>query len=99
MAENALTIPKESLQRRGDQTGVYVLDGDKVTFRPVTIGAANITRVQIVDGLTSEDTVALAKVFRELDVLLEQGVIDKMQWNDAKNDGLKNLVARRLMRA
>ena len=45
--ENAITIPKEALFREGGQTGVYVLNGNKLAWRPVTLGVGNVTRTQV----------------------------------------------------
>jgi hypothetical protein len=59
VVENALVIPKETL--RHDQHGdyVYVLKGDVVERRPVKKGIASLTQVQIVEGLSDSDAVAL----------------------------------------
>jgi HlyD family secretion protein len=59
VAENALTIPKETLRREGGVEGVYLLQGDRIAWRPVKTGIANVTRRQIVDGLKAGDSVAL----------------------------------------
>ena len=59
VAENALTIPKEALRRQGDQNGVFLLEGDGLAWRTVELGAASITRVEVVSGLADGDAVAL----------------------------------------
>ncbi len=56
--ENALTIPKEALRREGGQTGVFVLAGDRLEWRKVTLGVNNTTRTQV-SGLQDGDAVAL----------------------------------------
>jgi HlyD family secretion protein len=56
--DNALTIPKESVRRELGQAGVYVLDGDRLVWRNVTLGVNNVTRTQV-DGLKEGDAVAL----------------------------------------
>lgn len=59
VVDNALTIPREALLRRGDQTGVFVLaQGDKVAWKPVQIGVATTTRAEV-QGLGDSDAVAL----------------------------------------
>lgn len=58
-AANALTVPKESVVRRDGQTGVWLLEGDKVRWRTVTLGIASITRAEIALGLKAGDRVAL----------------------------------------
>ncbi len=59
VAEGALTIPREALRRHGADNGVYVLDGARVRWRKVATGISSITRIQILDGLTESDSVAL----------------------------------------
>jgi RND family efflux transporter MFP subunit len=66
--ENALTLPKEALRREGDETGVLLLQGDKVIWRPVKLGAASVTHVEITNGLNAGDRVALP-----VDVQLRNG--------------------------
>jgi HlyD family secretion protein len=67
--ENALTLPKEALRRQGDETGVFLLqDGNKIVWRPVKVGAASVTRVEITSGLQVGDKVALP-----VDVPLKSG--------------------------
>ncbi len=69
VVENALTIPREALRKKGDQTGVFVLDADHVTWRPVSTGVTSLTRAEVVSGLKESDEVALAS-----DVPLKSGV-------------------------
>ena len=59
LVQDALTIPKEALRRDGNETGVYLLQGETIGWRKVQTGASNITRVQIVEGLKEGDAVAL----------------------------------------
>ena len=56
--ESALTIPKEAVRREGGHDGVYVLDGDRLAWRNVTLGVNNTTRTQV-DGIQESDAVAL----------------------------------------
>ncbi len=56
---NAVRIPKEGVVREGGQTGVWVVESGKVKWRPVKLGIANITTVQIMDGLKGGEEVAL----------------------------------------
>ena len=58
VANNALTVPKEALRRRADKTGVYVLNGNTLRWRPVEIGASDITKAEIVSGLKEGDVAA-----------------------------------------
>jgi multidrug efflux pump subunit AcrA (membrane-fusion protein) len=57
--ENSLTIPREALRRQGNQTGVFVLEGSIVRWRPIRTGAQSVTRVQVLEGLAEGDAVAL----------------------------------------
>ena len=57
-AGDALTVPKEALRTQSGQTGVYVLEGDHVVWKKVTLGVANTTRTQV-EGLNQGDAVAL----------------------------------------
>jgi HlyD family secretion protein len=59
VVENAITLPKEALRRQGNETGVLILEGKKVTWRKVRIGASSVTRVQILEGLAEGDAAAL----------------------------------------
>lgn len=56
--ENAITIPKEAVYRERGQTGVYVLDGDRIKWRVITQGVNNTTRTQVHE-LKEGDAVAL----------------------------------------
>ncbi|MBI4873160.1 MAG: efflux RND transporter periplasmic adaptor subunit [Acidobacteria bacterium] len=61
VVENALTIPKEALRREGSQTGVYVLEGARLTWRAVRTGISSVTRIEAVEGLKEGDPVALIR--------------------------------------
>ena len=56
----ALTIPKEALRRRGNETGVFKLEGEIVRWQRVRQGVASVTRVQVLEGLREGDAVAVA---------------------------------------
>lgn len=56
---NALTIPKECLRRDAHDVGVFILRGSRLTWRPVSTGVSNVTRVQVLQGLSEGDDVAL----------------------------------------
>ncbi len=57
-AQNALTIPREAIRREQGQAGVFVLAGDRVTWKKVTMGIGNTTRAQVT-GLNEGDSIAL----------------------------------------
>jgi HlyD family secretion protein len=57
--DGVLTIPKEALRRDPKQkTGVFVLNGDHLAWRGVTVGVSNIARIEV-QGLQESDAVAL----------------------------------------
>jgi HlyD family secretion protein len=60
---NALTIPKEALRRDANGIGVFVLAGSPVQWRTIQTGSTNINRVQIAQGVTDGDAVALPTNF------------------------------------
>jgi HlyD family secretion protein len=58
VVENALTVPKETVHREQGKAGVYVLNGDRVEWRTITLGVSNTTRTQVKE-LKDGDVVAL----------------------------------------
>ena len=58
VVEGALTIPKEAVRRQNEQTGVLLLKGDRVVWRPVELGEATLMRTQVKSGLSDGDEVA-----------------------------------------
>jgi HlyD family secretion protein len=56
--QNALTIPREAIRRELGQAGVFVLAGDRVAWRKVTMGIGNTTRAQV-EGVGEGDSIAL----------------------------------------
>jgi len=58
-AENVLSLPKEALRRQGSETGVLLLQGDRVVWRKVGLGVSSYIKTQILSGLMEGDAVAL----------------------------------------
>jgi HlyD family secretion protein len=58
--DQVLTIPREALHSESGKNYVYLLHGKVLRRQPVTVGARNLTQVQIVSGLTENATVALS---------------------------------------
>ncbi len=56
---NVLTVPREALHSEGGQNFVYRLAGGILHRAPVSVGAINLTQVQITGGLGEHDVVAL----------------------------------------
>ncbi|HSE97733.1 MAG TPA: efflux RND transporter periplasmic adaptor subunit [Blastocatellia bacterium] len=65
----AVFVPRDALVYRGDQPGVYLLEGDVARFRPVETGLTQEDRVEVVSGLKEEETVITrgANVIKEGD--------------------------------
>ena len=59
VVQNALSIPKEALRREGEVTGVFVLSGEKVIWRPLKLGVSSYTKAQVLEGLRDGDAVSL----------------------------------------
>ena len=59
VVDNALVIPKETLRHDAQGDYVLVLRGDTVERRSVRQGIASIAQVQIAEGLSENDSVAL----------------------------------------
>lgn len=55
----ALVLPKEAFRRQGSETGVFLLQGDRVAWRKVNRGASSYTKSQVLSGLQEGDAVAL----------------------------------------
>jgi len=56
---NVLSVPREALHTDGGDFVFRVING-KLARTPVVVGVVNLTRVEIVSGLTEKDTVALS---------------------------------------
>lgn len=60
VVEGALAVPREALRRENNQSGVFVLEGGRLAWRPVQTGVSSVTRVQALSGLAEGDLVVLA---------------------------------------
>jgi hypothetical protein len=52
-----LTIPRSALRREGDQRVVYLVAGDTVRRRAVTVGLVGLSEVEVAGGLAADDRV------------------------------------------
>lgn len=59
LVRDGLIIPREAVRRRGEETGVWVLAGDRLRWRTVRVGASTLTRTQVLEGLREGERVAL----------------------------------------
>jgi HlyD family secretion protein len=56
---NVLSVPREALHTEGSSDFVFRIVNGKLVRTPVQVGAINLTRVEIVSGLSDKDIVAL----------------------------------------
>lgn len=56
---NALAIPKEAIRRQGAETGVLLLEGDRVVWRKISLGISSTTKSQVLSGLKDGDALAM----------------------------------------
>jgi HlyD family secretion protein len=59
VVENTLALPKEAIRRQGAETGVFVLQGDRIAWRKLNLGVSSYTKSQVLSGLAEGDSVAL----------------------------------------
>lgn len=57
--ENALTVPREAVREDNGRSYVYVLQGDHLHRRDLKLGISNLTRVEILSGISDGDLIAL----------------------------------------
>lgn len=53
----ALLVPREAVVMRGQQTGIYVLEADRVRFQQITTGLSTDQGVEVLGGLRAGTTV------------------------------------------
>jgi HlyD family secretion protein len=59
VVDGALTIPKEALRHDASGDYVFVLKGDAIDRCRVKTGTSSVTRIQILDGLSEGDALAM----------------------------------------
>lgn len=57
---SALVIPEQALWPQGQQQNVYLVKDGKAELKPITIGQRSAGLVEVIDGLTVNDTVIIA---------------------------------------
>ena len=57
--KNSLIVPFKSVVRTGGETAVYVLNGNCVSLRPVTVGITDEREVEVMDGLKQGEEVVI----------------------------------------
>jgi HlyD family secretion protein len=56
---NALNVPRDALHTEQGKSYVYRVINERLRRTPVTVGALNLTQVEILSGLQEGETVAL----------------------------------------
>jgi HlyD family secretion protein len=59
VVQNAVTVPKVALRRDADVNFVFLLNGERIVMRNVTLGVSSYTKAQVLKGLADGDSVAL----------------------------------------
>jgi HlyD family secretion protein len=57
--EDALTVPREAVREDAGHSYVYVLQGDHLRRRDLKLGISNLTRVEILSGISEGDLIAV----------------------------------------
>lgn len=57
--QNALTVPREAVHEDSSHNYVYVVQDGRLQRRDVKLGISNLTRVEILSGLSEKDVVAV----------------------------------------
>jgi HlyD family secretion protein len=57
--ENALTVPREAVRDDGAHSYVYVLEDNRLRRRDVQLGISNLTRVEILKGISPGDVIGV----------------------------------------
>lgn len=58
--EPAVLIPVDAVVKLGGESGVFVLERDRVSFRKVSLGSERASRRVVLSGLSEGDTIVLA---------------------------------------
>jgi len=64
--DDTVALPKIALRRENGESGVYVLDRDKIVWRGIKTGISSATETQVLNGLAAGDWVALPPQDRSL---------------------------------
>ena len=82
--QNALVVPQEALVVEGDETFVFVPQGDKVEKRKITVGVREGGRVEITEGLKDKERVVTQGAYG-----LGDGTKIKIIQSEDKKEGQK----------
>ncbi|MGA3125807.1 MAG: efflux RND transporter periplasmic adaptor subunit [Candidatus Korobacteraceae bacterium] len=57
--QNALTVPREAVRQDGSHSFVFVVQDGRLSRRDVKLGISNLTRVEILSGISESDVIAV----------------------------------------
>jgi HlyD family secretion protein len=57
--DNALTVPREAVREDSGRNYVYVLQNNRLRRRDVKLGISNLTRVEILSGISEKDIIGV----------------------------------------
>ena len=57
--EDVVVVPRDAITQRGGRNVVFVVDGQRVAQRDVTLGLADDTQFEVSQGLQSGDRIAV----------------------------------------
>ncbi|PSH05277.1 MAG: efflux transporter periplasmic adaptor subunit [Acidobacteria bacterium] len=57
--DNALTVPREAVREDAGHSFLYVLQGNRLHRREIKLGISNLTRVEILSGISQNDIIAV----------------------------------------
>jgi RND family efflux transporter MFP subunit len=80
VVKDAVSIPKAALRTIRGVNGVYRLNGDVLSWRPVTTGVSDVNNVQVLSGLANGDKVA-DRVIEPSDAEIRDGLRVKPVFN------------------
>lgn len=80
VVKDAISIPKAALRTIRGVNGVYRLNGDVLSWRPVTTGVSDVNNVQVLSGLANGDRVA-DRVIEPSDAEIRDGLRVKPVFN------------------
>jgi RND family efflux transporter MFP subunit len=58
--DHVVVVPLSAVVREGDEAAVFVVTGDKAQRKPVTLGLADATQVEVVSGIKAGDTIVVS---------------------------------------
>lgn len=80
VVKDATSVPKAALRNMHGENGVYVLEGNRIDWKPVKVGSSDINNVQILSNLSTGEKVA-DRVIDPSDAELKNGMRVKAEFH------------------